>query len=342
MGLFSGEDIGIDLGTSTILVYVKNKGIIINEPSVVAIDNTTGRMLAIGEEARRMLGRTPGNISAIRPLREGVIADYDITERMLKHFITKAIGKRLFFKPRVMICIPAVITGVEERAVRQAALAAGARESYLIEEPIAAAFGAGLDISQPGGNMVVDIGGGTSDIAVMSLGGIVCSNSTRIGGDKFDEAIARYIRKQHNMLIGEKSAEEVKITIGSASPAARWNDKMTVRGRNLVTGLPGDVELTTEAIYEAIEEPLEAIISAIREVLERTPPELASDIMYRGVILTGGGALLDGLDALITRRTGLPTHIPDDSVSCVARGTGLALRSMGVLKKSRYSRRRRI
>lgn len=330
-----GVDIGIDLGTASVLVFVKDQGIVLNEPSVVAIDKKTGQIFAVGEEARKMLGRTPGNIVAIRPLKEGVIADYESTERMLRYFIEKACGKSFFFKPRVMVCIPSGITGVEERAVREAAMQAGARQAYLIEEPMAAALGAGLEIADANGTMVIDIGGGTTDIAVLSLGGIVISKSLRIGGDKFDEAIIRHVRREHNMMIGERSAEELKITIGTAYPeSSRAKTTMSIRGRNLVTGLPKSIILSGKEVSEAIKEPIEAIIGGVREILEKTPPELVSDIIDKGVVLTGGGAMLHGLDELLTMETGLPIHLADDPIACVAIGTGKALQMLDVLKES--------
>ena len=329
-----GEDIAVDLGTASVLVYVNKEGIVLNEPSVVAIDNNTNRVIAVGTEAREMLGRTPGNIVAIRPLRDGVIAEYDVNEKMLKYFIGKATKKKSFVKPRVMICIPSGVTSVEERAVKQAALAAGAKEAYLIEEPVAAALGAGIDISEPNGSMVVDIGGGTTDIAVMSLGGVVCSKSIRVGGDKFDDAIVRYIRRYHNLVIGERSAEEVKKDIGSAYPSLRASETAELKGRDLISGLPKTVTITAEEVNEAIVEQIEDIIAAVKEVLEKTPPELASDIMNRGIVMTGGGSLLHGMDILVSERTGLPTYIPDDAISCVAIGTGLALQNIDVLRGS--------
>ena len=329
-----GEDIAVDLGTASVLVYVNKEGIVLNEPSVVAIDNNTNRVIAVGTEAREMLGRTPGNIVAIRPLRDGVIAEYDVTEKMLKYFISKASKKKSFVKPRVMICIPSGVTSVEERAVKQAALAAGAKEAYLIEEPVAAALGAGIDIAEPNGSMVVDIGGGTTDIAVMSLGGVVCSKSIRVGGDKFDDAIVRYIRRYHNLVIGERSAEEVKKDIGSAYPSLRASETAELKGRDLISGLPKTVTITAEEVNEAIAEQIEDIIAAVKEVLEKTPPELASDIMNRGIVMTGGGSLLHGMDILVSERTGLPTYIPDDAISCVAIGTGLALQNIDVLRGS--------
>lgn len=336
-----GTDIGVDLGTASVLVFVKGKGIVLNEPSVVAIDKTSGQIFAVGEEARKMLGRTPGNIVAVRPLREGVIADYDTTERMLRYFIEKACGKRFIFKPRVMVCIPSGVTSVEERAVKEAAIAAGAKSAYLIEEPLAAALGAGLDISQASGNMVVDIGGGTSDIAVLSLGGVVISKSLRVGGDKFDEAIVRYIRREYNLMIGERTAEDIKIQIGTAFPAGKKGEtSMDIRGRDLVSGLPKTITVTSQEANEAIAEPLEAVIGAVKEVLEKTPPELASDIINKGIVLTGGGALLNGLDTLMREETGLPIHVAEDAISCVALGTGKALSMMDVIHKSGLVTRR--
>ena len=334
MCFFKGEDIAVDLGTASVLVYVNKEGIVLNEPSVVAIDNNTNRVIAVGTEAREMLGRTPGNIVAIRPLRDGVIAEYDVTEKMLKYFISKASKKKSFVKPRVMVCIPSGVTSVEERAVKQASLAAGAKEAYLIEEPVAAALGAGIDISEPNGSMVVDIGGGTTDIAVMSLGGVVCSKSIRVGGDKFDDAIVRYIRRYHNLVIWERSAEEVKKEIGSAYPSLRAGETSELKGRDLISGLPKTVTISAEEVNEAIKEQIEDIIAAVKEVLEKTPPELASDIMNRGIVMTGGGSLLHGMDILVSERTGLPTYIPEDAISCVAIGTGLALQNIDVLRGS--------
>lgn len=324
-----GQDIGIDLGTATILVYIKGKGIVLREPSVVAIDKNTNKILAVGEEARRMLGRTPGNIVAIRPLRDGVISDYDITEKMLKYFLNKVLGNRLLklIKPRLMVCVPSGVTEVERRAVIDAAIQAGARKIYLIEEPIAAAIGAGIDISKACGSMVVDIGGGTTDIAVISLGGIVVSTSIKIAGDKFDEAIVRYMRKKHNIMIGERTAEELKINIGTVYPRVQ-EVTMDVRGRNLITGLPKTITVTSTEIMEALEEPISAVVEAVHTVLERTPPELAADIGDRGIIMTGGGCLIYGLDKLIQKETGINVIIAEDAVSCVAIGTGKALDSI--------------
>lgn len=337
MSAFSmmGTDIGIDLGTASILIYVKGKGIVLKEPSVVAVDRKDGYLIAIGEEARRMLGRTPGNIMAVRPMREGVIADYDVTEKMLRYFITRACGNSWLFKPRVMVCIPSGVTGVEERAVRQAALQSGARQAFLMEEPLAAALGAGLDIAGSAGNMIVDIGGGTTDIAVLALGGIVQSKSLRIGGDKFDEAIVRYVRRSHNLLISERFAEDLKISIGSAFPRGlKENRYMEMRGRDLVNGLPKSIRLSTMECCEALQEPLAAIVAAVKEVLEHMPPELSADIMDRGIVLTGGGALLHGLDVRLSYETGLPVRIAEDPVSCVARGTGKALSQLHLLRNT--------
>lgn len=330
--MFGSLDIGIDLGTANVLVYIKGKGIVLREPSVVAIDRDTNRILAIGEEARRMLGRTPGNIIATRPLREGVIADYATTESMLRHFISKVAGKSMFFKPRIMICIPSGVTTVEKRAVLEAAMQAGGRKTYLIEEPLAAALGAGLVISEPCGSMVVDIGGGTTDVAVLSLGGIVVSESLRIGGDKFDEALVRYVKKEYNIMIGERTAESIKMGIGSAFPGR--NEEMEIRGRDLVSGLPKTLRITSEETREALAEPVSLIVHCVKTVLEKTPPELAADIVDRGIIMTGGGSMLDGLDKLINQETGIPTYLAEDPLSCVAIGTGKALDSLDGLEDS--------
>lgn len=326
-------DIGVDLGTANVLVYIKGKGVVLIEPSVVAIDRDTNKVLAIGEEARKMLGRTPGNIVAIRPLREGVIADYDTTESMLRHFIEKVAGRSFIFKPRIMVCIPSGVTTVEKRAVLEAAVQAGARKTYLIEEPLAAALGAGLDISEPYGAMVVDIGGGTTDVAVISLGGIVASESLRIGGDKFDDAIMRYVKKEYNMMIGERTAEEIKMNIGTAIRGRR-EGSMEVRGRDLLSGLPKTVRMSAVETGEALNEPVEAIVQCVKAVLETTPPELAADIMDRGIVMTGGGALLYALDELIQKETGIPTYLAEDPLSCVALGTGKALESIENLEDS--------
>ena len=337
MSLQMSIDIGIDLGTANVLVYAKGRGIVLTEPSVVAIDKISGKVIAVGSAARRMLGRTPGNIVATRPMRDGVIADYDVTEKMLRYFIEKAVGKRLFFKPRVMVCIPSGVTGVEERAVKQAAVQAGARQAHVIEEPLAAALGAGLDISQPGGTMVVDIGGGTTDVAVLSLGGIVHSISLRVGGDKFDEAIVKYVRRVYNLAIGERTAEEIKMEIASACPNGAPS-VMRVRGRDLIDGLPKEVNVSSDNIYEAIKENLTLVVGAVKEVLEQTPPELAADIVYKGIVLTGGGALLSDLDKLLSRETGLNVFIAEDPLSCVAIGTGRALNMLNVLNAQQKRR----
>lgn len=318
----ASSDVGIDLGTASILVYVKGKGVVLKEPSVVAYDRDTDKIVAIGEEARLMLGRTPGNIVAVRPLRQGVISDYTITEKMLKYFIQKAIGRSYFGRrPRISVCVPSQVTEVEKKAVEDATLQAGAREVAIIEEPIAAAIGAGIDISRPCGNMIVDIGGGTTDIAVISLGGTVVSTSIKIAGDDFDEALVRYMRKKHNLLIGERTAEDIKIKIGSAYPRAEVA-KMNVRGRNLVTGLPKTVEVTSEETEEALREATSQIVEAVHSVLEKTPPELASDIADRGIVLTGGGSLLQGLAELIEAKTGINTMTAEDPMTAVAIGTG--------------------
>mgnify|MGYP000969992695 FL=1 len=320
-------DIGIDLGTANVLVFVKGKGVVLREPSVVAMDRDSGRVLAIGEEARRMIGRTPGNIAAIRPLRSGVIADYDMTERMIRFFIEKVTGKSFVFRPRIMICIPSGVTTVEQRAVQEAAEQAGARYSQLIEEPLAAALGAGLNIEEPNGSMVVDIGGGTTDVAVISLGGIVNSASLRIAGDTFDEAIIAYIKREYNMLIGERTAEDIKVNVGAAFSGAR-DSSMEVRGRDLLSGLPKTITVTSKNAAEALETPVTGIVQCVKKVLEETPPELAADIMDRGIVMTGGGALLYGLDELIRRSTDIPTALAEDPLSCVAIGCGVALDSL--------------
>lgn len=322
-----GQDIGIDLGSSSILIYAKGRGIIAREPAVVAVDKDTNRLLAVGREAQKMLGRTPGNIIAVRPLQNGVISDYTTTERMLRYFMQR-LTRRSFLnsiiKPRVVICVPSSVTEVEERAVIDAGMQAGARKVYLIQEPLAAALGVGVDINQPCGNMVVDIGGGTSDIAVVSLGGVVLSRSMKIAGDKFDEAIIRYIRKKYNILVGERTAEELKIKIG----CVRKRDKllaMDVRGRSLVSGLPKTLQITSDEMYDALMEPAMSIVTEVRNILEETPPELVGDISARGIILTGGGALLYGMERLIQNETGIKTYLAEDPESCVVYGTGKAL-----------------
>ena len=314
-------DVGIDLGTASILVYVKGKGVVLKEPSVVAFDRDTNRIKAIGEEARLMLGRTPGNIVAVRPLRQGVISDYTVTEKMLKYFIQKAVGKQRFRKPLISICVPSQVTEVERKAVEDAAFQAGARDVKIIEEPIAAAIGAGIDIARPCGNMIVDIGGGTSDIAVISLGGTVVSTSIKIAGDDFDDAIVRYKSKKHNLLIGERTAEDIKIRIGSAYPRPE-SVSVDVRGRNLVTGLPKTITVTSEETEEALKDTTSQIVEAVHSVLEKTPPELAADIADRGIVLTGGGSLLYGLEELIESKTGITTMTAEEPMTAVAIGTG--------------------
>ena len=319
-----GMDIGVDLGTANVLVYEKKKGIVLREPSVVAVDRDTGKILAVGEEAKRMIGRTPGNIAAIRPLRDGVIADYNITETMLRYFIEKVVGHSFVFRPRIMICVPSGVTTVEKRAVQEAAEQAGARRTHLIEEPMAAAIGAGLPVDEATGSIVVDIGGGTTDVAVISLGGIVLSSSLRVAGDKFDEAIIAYIRRTFNILIGERTAEDVKMQIGAAYPEAR-SLQMEVKGRDLYTGLPKSITVTTAQIAEALAGPVSAIVDCVKKVLEDTPPELSADIIDHGIVMTGGGAMLYGLDAWLRHQTGIPAMLADDPLSCVAIGTGKAL-----------------
>lgn len=314
-------DIGIDLGTASILVYIKGKGVVLKEPSVVAIDRDTDKIKAVGEEARLMIGRTPGNIVAVRPLKQGVISDYSVTEQMIRYFIQKSVGKRSYKKPRICICIPSGATEVETKAVQDAAFQAGAREVFVVEEPLVAAIGAGIEIKKPCGNMIVDIGGGTTDIAVISLGGIVVSTSVKVAGDDFDEAIVRYMRKKHNLLIGDRTAEEIKIGIGTCFNKSE-NQKMEVRGRNLVTGLPKTIEVTSEETEEALKDVTTSIVDAVHRVLEQTPPELAADIAVRGIVLTGGGCLLHGLDELIESRTGINTMTAEDPMTAVAIGTG--------------------
>ena len=326
------QDMGIDLGTANTLVHVNGKGIVIREPSVVAVQKDTNEVLAIGAEAKRMIGRTPGNIVAIRPLKDGVIADFDITQAMLKFFIKKAIGNKTFVRPRVVVGVPSGVTAVERRAVLDATIQAGAREAYLIEEPMAAAIGAGLPVQEATGNMVVDIGGGTSEVAVISLGGIVVSRSVRIGGDKMDEAIVQYIKKRYNLLIGERTAEEIKITIGTAMKIEN-PDTMEIRGRDLVTGLPKTLTIDANQIQEALSEPVAGINDAVRGTLERTPPELSSDIMDRGIVMTGGASLLRNLDRMLSKETGMPVYVSDSALSCVALGTGIAVEHVDIYKK---------
>ena len=327
------KDIGIDLGTANVIIYVRGKGVVSREPCVVAIDQETNRVLAVGEEARQMIGRTPGNIVAIRPLKDGVIADYHVTETMLKRYIQRVCGKRPLFKPRVVICVPSGVTSVEKRAVLEAAMQAGAKQVYLISEPMAAAIGAGLQVAEASGNMVVDIGGGTTDIAVISLGGEVISDSIRIAGDKFDDAIVRYVRREYNLIIGERTAEACKIELGCVyNPDP--DRTMEIRGRDAVTGLPRTVEINQVQVAAALDESVRAIIQAVRTVLEKTPPELSADIMEKGIVLTGGGALLEGFPQLLSAETGIPAHLADDPMSCVAVGTGKVLESLDRLKES--------
>ncbi|SFG76454.1 rod shape-determining protein MreB [Desulfotomaculum arcticum] len=332
LGVFS-KDMGIDLGTANSLVYVKSKGIVLREPSVVAIQRDNGQVLAVGEEAKQMIGRTPGNIVAIRPMKDGVIADFDVTQSMIKYFISKALRKRTFLiRPRVVVSVPSGVTAVEERAVREAALQAGAREAYLIEEPMAASIGAGLPVHEPTGNMIVDIGGGTTEVAVISLGGIVTSRSIRIAGDEMDDAIIQHVKKTYNLMIGERTSEEIKIEIGTAY-LSKTVEKYEVRGRDLVSGLPKTIEITSEEIYKALSEPVSNILEAIKNTLELTPPELAADIMDRGIVMAGGGSLLRGLDRLVSEQTGMPVHLADDPLLAVAYGTGRVLENIDILRK---------
>lgn len=331
-GMFSSSDIGMDLGTSSTLVYVKGRGIVLCEPSVVAIQKSTGEVLAVGDEAKRMLGRTPGNIVAIRPMRDGVITDFEITESMVRYFINKVHNKRVLVSPRMVIGIPSGITEVEKRAVRESAEKAGAREVYMIEEPMAAAIGVGLPIAEPAGNMIIDIGGGTTEIAVISLAGIVFSRSIRIGGDEMDTAIIEYLKKTYNLMVGERTAEEIKIKIGSACPLEE-ELKMEVRGRDLIAGLPKMITITSEEVREALSEPIKEIVETTRMTLERTPPELCADLIERGIVLAGGGSLLRGIDKIISEETGLPVHIAEDPITAVALGTGKVLEEINYLKK---------
>ena len=328
---FMGRDMAVDLGTANTLVYVRGRGTVLNEPSVVAINTKTGAILAVGSEAKRMIGRTPGHILAIRPLKDGVIADFDVTEKMLRYFIQKVHKRRVLAKPRVVICVPSGITGVEQRAVEEAAIAAGARAAYIIEEPMAAAIGAGLPVHEPAGNMVVDIGGGTTEVAVISLGGIVTALSIRIGGDELDEAIIAYIKKEYSLALGERTAEEIKMAIGSAFPLPD-EPNAEIRGRDLVTGLPKTIIVSSEEIRRAIEEPVNAVVDAVKSTLDRTPPELAADIMDKGIVLTGGGALLKGLNERLKHETGMPVHLTENPLSCVAIGSGKCLEEFEALK----------
>ena len=329
---FMGRDMAVDLGTANTLVYVRGRGIVLNEPSVVAVNTKTGATVAVGLDAKRMIGRTPGHIQAIRPLKDGVIADFDVTEKMLRYFIQKVHKRRVLAKPRVVICVPSGITGVEQRAVEDAAIAAGARRAYIIEEPMAAAIGAGLPVHEPAGNMIVDIGGGTTEVAVISLGGIVTSLSIRIGGDELDEAIIAYIKKEYSVMLGERTAEEIKITFGSAFPFPE-EPYAEIRGRDLVTGLPKTIIVSAEEIRRAIEEPVTAIVDSVKSTLDKTPPELSSDIMDKGIVLTGGGALLKGLDERMGHETGMPIHVAENPLSCVAIGSGKCLEEFDALRR---------
>jgi rod shape-determining protein MreB and related proteins len=328
------KNMGIDLGTANILVYVKGKGIVINEPSVVAINTQTREVLAVGEDAKNMIGRTPGNIVAIRPLSDGVIADFDVTQTMLKHFIKKAKGKSSLFRPRIVICVPSGVTEVEKRAVEEAAIQAGAREAFLIEEPMAAAIGADLPVQDPVGIMVVDIGGGTTEVAVISLGGIVTSKSVRIAGDELDASIVNYIKREYNLMIGDRTAEEIKIAIGTADiNQNNKNKSMEVRGRDLLSGLPKTIKVTSEEIYGAMKDNINQIVESIKTTLEKTPPELSSDIIERGIVLAGGGALLDGLDRVINKETSITVTVAENPKDCVAIGTGRSLEDIDILRR---------
>lgn len=335
MSLFQmfARDMGIDLGTANTLVYVKGKGIVLQEPSVVAVDRDRKEPLAVGTEAKQMLGRTPGNIVAIRPMKDGVISDFDITQTMLKHFMQKANPRHAPFRSRVVIAVPSGVTGVEQRAVQDAVIQAGAREAYIIEEPMAAAIGAGLPVEEPTGSMVVDIGGGTTEVAIISLGGLVYSKSIRVAGDEMDEAIVQYVKRTYNMLIGERTGEEVKMTLGSAYPTGD-EVGMEIRGRDLVSGLPRTLKITSEEVRKALAEPVTSIIEAIKVTLENTPPELAADVMDRGIVMTGGSSQLKGLDILVSRETGMPVHVSDEPLLCVVRGTGKCLDDIHILRRA--------
>ncbi len=337
---FLGRDMAVDLGTANTLVYVRGRGIVLNEPSVVALNTNNGQIVAVGAEAKRMIGRTPGNIVAIRPLKDGVIADFDVTEKMLRYFIQKVRHRRFLAKPRVVVCVPSGITGVEQRAVEEATISAGARAAFIIEEPMAAAIGAGLPIHEPRGNMVVDIGGGTTEVAVISLGGVVTSASVRVGGDELDEAIIQFVKKEFSVALGERTAEAIKLAVGSAFPTA---DEMIaeIKGRDLVSGLPKTIHVTSEEVRRALEEPVNAIIDAVKNTLDRCPPELSADIMDKGVVLTGGGALLKGLDERLKHETGMPIHVAESPLSCVAIGSGKCLEEFEVLKRVLVSSNRR-
>ena len=332
IGMFS-NDMAVDLGTANTLVYLKGAGIVLNEPSIVALHQADNSILAVGREAKAMLGRTPGNILAIRPLKDGVIADFDVTEKMLHYFISKVHRRKTLVRPRIVIGVPSGITQVEKRAVRDSAMQAGAREVYLIEEPMAAAIGSGLPIQEPGGNMIVDIGGGTTEVAVISLSGTVYCKSVRVAGDEMDEAIVQYIRKNYNLLVGERRAEEIKIRLGSAYPVGGDKQTMEVKGRDLIDGIPKTIVITEDEIRDALREPVLTIVETVRTALEHTPPELAADIVDKGIVITGGGALLRGIDLLLRQETNLPITIADDPLSCVVLGTGKVLDELGLLKK---------
>ncbi len=335
---FGGRDMAVDLGTANTLVYLRGRGIVLSEPSVVAIDQATGDVHAVGLEAKRMLGRTPGSISAIRPLKDGVIADFDVTEQMLRHFIQK-VHQHRFAHPRVVVCVPSGVTGVEKRAVEEATLSAGARQAYLIEEPMAAAIGAGLPVAEPTGNMIVDIGGGTTEVAVISLGGIVVSQSLRVGGDEMDEAIVNHLKREYKLLIGQQTAEEIKLEVGSAFQL-KEELQAEVRGRDMLTGLPKTVILSSEEVRHALEEPVGQIIDAIKSTLDKTPPELSADIMDRGIVLAGGGALLQGLDQRLRQETHMPTHLAESPLTCVAVGSGRSLEEFDAMRNSARARSR--
>ncbi|HUS62447.1 MAG TPA: rod shape-determining protein [Acidimicrobiales bacterium] len=337
---FIGRDMAVDLGTANTLVYVRGKGIVLNEPSVVAINTNTGGILAVGSEAKKMIGRTPGNIVAIRPLKDGVIADFDTTERMLRYFIQKVHKRRHLAKPRIVVCVPSGITGVEQRAVKDAGYAAGARKVYIIEEPMAAAIGAGLPVHEPTGNMVVDIGGGTTEVAVISLGGIVTSQSIRTGGDELDAAIITYVKKEYSLLLGERTAEEIKMAIGSAFPSPD-EPHAEIRGRDLVSGLPKTIVVSAEEIRKAIEEPVNSIVDAVKATLDKCPPELSGDIMDRGIVITGGGALLNGLADRLRHETGMPIHLTDRPLDSVALGSGKCVEEFEALQQVLVSDHRR-
>ncbi|HEX2090369.1 MAG TPA: rod shape-determining protein [Actinomycetota bacterium] len=328
-----GRDMAVDLGTANTLVYVRGRGIVLDEPSVVAVNTQNNAILAVGSEAKRMIGRTPSHIRAIRPLKDGVIADFDITEKMLRYFIQKVHQRRFMAKPRVVVCVPSGITGVEQRAVEEATLSAGARSAFIIEEPMAAAIGAGLPIHEPSGNMVVDIGGGTTEVAVISLGGIVTSSSVRVGGDELDEAIIGHVKKEYSVALGERTAEAIKIAVGSAFPSADDEVVAEIKGRDLVSGLPKTIQITAEEVRRAIDEPVNQILDAIKDTLDRCPPELSADIMDKGIVLTGGGALLKGLDERLKHETAMPIHVADSPLSCVAVGSGKCLEEFDVLKR---------